>query len=52
MEQNFYNIPIDFDVKRQEPIKDLTRGQGEDYTTGCLLDYECIRNHCILMVVD
>ena len=37
MEQSFYNIPIDFDVKRYEPKKNLTRGQGEDYTTGCLI---------------
>ena len=23
----------------------LLKGQGEDYTTGCLLDYEYIKNH-------
>ena len=27
-------------------------GQGEDYTTGCLLDYEYIKNHYRLAAVD
>ena len=26
-------------------IRALTTGQGEDYTTECLLDYEHIKNH-------
>ena len=27
-------------------------GQGEDYTTGCLLDYDYIKNHYRLIAVD
>ena len=30
----------------------LITQQGEDYTTGCLLDYEYIKNHCRLIAVD
>ena len=26
--------------------------QGDDYTTGCLLDYEYIKNHDRLIAVD
>ena len=26
-------------------LKKITTGQGEDYTTGCLLDFEHIKNH-------
>ena len=26
--------------------------QGEDYSTGCLIDYEYIKNHCRLIAVD
>ena len=33
-------------------MRKLTTGQGEDYTTGCLLDYEYIKNHYSLIVVD
>ena len=47
-----YNQPIDFDIKRYEEIRKLTTGQGEDYNTGCLLDYEYIKNHERLTAVD
>ena len=36
-EKNFYDQPIDSDIKRFEEIRKLTTGQVEDYTTGCLL---------------
>ena len=32
-------------------IRKLTTGQGEDYTTGYLLDYEYIKNHYKLTAV-
>ena len=43
---------IDSDTKRYEEIRKLTTGQGEDYTTGCLLDYDYIKNHYRLIAVD
>ena len=43
--KNFYDQPIDFDIKRYEEIRKLTPGQGEDYTTGCLLDYDYVKNN-------
>ena len=36
--KNFYDQAIDSDIKRYEETRKLTTGQGEDYTTGCLLD--------------
>ena len=50
--KNFYDQPVDSDVKRYEEIRKLTTGQGEDYATGCLLDYDCIKNHHRVMAVD
>ena len=38
--KNFYDQTIDSDIKWYEKIRELTTGQGEDYTTGCLLDHE------------
>ena len=32
--------------------KNLTTGQGEDYITGCLLDYEYIKNDYRLLLID
>ena len=43
--KNFYDQPIDSDIKRNEEIRKLTTGQGDVYTTGCLLDYYYIKNH-------
>ena len=36
--KNFYDQAVDYDIKRYEEIRKLTTGQGEDYTSGCLLD--------------
>ena len=49
---NFYDQPIDSDIKQYKEVKKLTTGRGEDYTTGCLLDYEYIKNHYKLIAVD
>ena len=43
--KNFYDQAIDSDLKQYEEIRKLTTGQGEDYTTGCLLDYDYTKNH-------
>ena len=43
---------IDSDIKIYEKIRKLTTGQGEDYTTECLLDYEYVKNHYRLVAVD
>ena len=50
--KNFYDQPIDFDIKRYEEIRNLTTGQGDDYITGCLLDYEYFKNNYRLIEVN
>ena len=35
---------IDSGTKWYEDIRKWTTGQGQDYTTGCLLDYNHIKN--------
>ena len=50
--KNFYNKPIDFDLKQYEEIKILTTEKGDDFTTGCVLDYENIKNHYRLIATD
>ena len=49
---NFYEQPIDSDIKRHKEIQKLAIGQGEDYTIGCFLDYDYIKNHYILIAVN
>ena len=50
--KNFYDQPIDSDMKRYKELRKLTVGQGEDYTTACLFEYDYIKNHYRLNVVD
>ena len=50
--KNFYNQPTDSNIKQYEVIRKLTTGQGEDYTTRCLLNYDYIKNHYRLIAVD
>ena len=52
MEKNFYYQSINSDIKQYEEIRELTTGQGEDYTTGYLLDYDYVKNHYSLIAVD
>ena len=51
MEKNFFDQSIDSDIKRYKEIRKLTTGQGEDYTTGYLLENEYIKNHYRLIAV-
>ena len=43
--KKFYDQPIDSDIKRYKEIRNLTTGEGEYYTTGCLFGYDYIKNH-------
>ena len=43
--KTLYDQPIDFDIRQYEEIRTLITGQGEDYTTGCLVNNEWIKNH-------
>ena len=51
-EKIFYDQPINSDMKRYEEIRKLTTELGEDYTTGCLLDYNYIKNNYRLIAID
>ena len=37
--RNFFDQPINNNIKTYENIRKIVTGQGDDYTTGCLLDY-------------
>ena len=50
--KKFYDQQIDSDIKRYKEIRKLTTGQGQDYTTGCLLDDDYIKNRYRLIEVD
>ena len=39
MEKNFFDLSINSMTKTYENIRKNATGQGDDYTTDCLLDY-------------
>ena len=47
--KNSYDQYIGSDIKRYKEIRNLTAGQG--YIKGCLLNFECIKNHYRLIAV-
>ena len=48
----FYDQPINGLVKQYDEIRKTATGQGDDYTTGCLLDYQYFKDHYQLIAVD
>ena len=38
--RNFYDQPISDQIRKYDEIRKTTTGKGDDYTTGCLLDYQ------------
>ena len=50
--RNFYDQPINDQIKKHDEIRKLATGKGDDYTTGCLLDYQYFKDHHQLIAVD
>ena len=51
-EENFFNQPIRNNKIRYENIRKIATGQGDDYTTGCLLNYQYIKDYYKMIAVD
>ena len=39
-------------MKQYDKIRIIATGQGDDYTTGCLLDYQYFKDHYNLIATD
>ena len=50
--ENLFSPTHWFWYKTMEKIRKLTTGKREDYTTGCLLEYEYIKHHYKLIAVN
>ena len=49
---NFFDQHINSDLKTYENIRRIATGQGDDYTTGCLLDYSYFKENYKMVVID
>ena len=50
--RNFHDQPINDSIKKYDEIRKISTGQGDDYTTGCLLDFAYFEKNYRLIAAD
>ena len=50
--KKFFDQPINNGFKTYENIRNISTGQGDDYTTGCLLDYPYFKENYKMIAID
>ena len=50
--KNFFDQPVKNNKVTYENIRKIATGQGDDYTTGCLLDYTYFKKYYKMIAVD
>ena len=50
--RNFYDQPINDLIKQYDEVRKISTGQGDDYTTGCLLDFAYFEKNYRLIAAD
>ena len=50
--ENFFDHPVQYDLRKHNNIQKFTTGQRDDYTNGCLLAYFYFRKHDKMIAID
>ena len=50
--KNFFDQIVKNNKVTYDNIRKSSTGQGDDYTTGCLLDYIYFKNYCKMIAVN
>ena len=50
--KNFFDQPINSNLKTNEKIRKIATGQGDDYTVNSLLDYSYFDNYYKMIAID
>ena len=50
--KNFFDQPVKNDKITYENIRKIATGQGDDYITGCLLDYAYFKDYYKMIAID
>ena len=50
--RNFFDQPIKNDLKTYDNVRKIATSQGDDYTTGCSLDYPYFKKYYELIATD
>ena len=48
----FFDYSIKNDLTAYEKIRNIATAQGDDYTTGSLLDYNDFKNYCKMRPIE
>ena len=50
--KNFFDQPVQSDRRTYDNIRKIETGQGDDYTTGCLLQYVYFQSYYKMIAID
>ena len=50
--KNFFDRQINSKLKTYENVRKIATGEGDDYTTGYLLDYSCFKENYKMIAID
>ena len=50
--KNFFDQPINSNIKTYDNIRKISIGKGDDYITSCLLDYVYFKNYYKMIAID
>ena len=50
--KNLFDQPINSDLKTYDNIRRIATGQGDDYRTGCLLNYSYFKENYKMIAID
>ena len=50
--RNFYDQPINDKIRQYDEIRKIATGKGDNYATGCLLDYKYFKDFYKLVAID
>ena len=50
--KKFLDQPVKNKLRTYENIRKTETGKGDDYTTGCFLDYNCFENYYNMIAID
>ena len=50
--RNVFDQPISSNIKKYQNIREMVTGQGDEYTTGCLLDFPYFKENYKMIALD
>ena len=50
--RKFYDQPISDQIRKYNEVRKIATGKGDDYATGCLLDYKYFKENYQLIADD